>query len=83
MLTPTEKREMLQEIARAADILSPIREDEFSLTEIAEAAGCAYSTAVRGMNALLAEGKVTRRRALLHGRAGWAYRYVKDDDDGC
>lgn len=80
MLTAADKRAMLDEIAEAANILSPIQDDEFTAKELAEAANCSYATAVRGLVQLVEEGVVTRRKAAVNGKAGWAYRYVEEHD---
>ena len=80
-MRPEDKRAMLDEVAQAVGILTPIEDDEISIRELAHHTKCAYVTAARRLEKMVAEGRAVRRQALVNGRTGWAYRWVDDDGD--
>jgi predicted transcriptional regulator len=53
-----------------------IREDEFTVKQFAEKLGCTRSSANRQLEALMREGRVTRR-PIVDGYDRWAYRVVE------
>lgn len=78
-MTDTDKAAILDELIALAGT-SEIEADEWTVGEYAERANCAYSRAQRETEALLAQGIVTRRRALSGGRRVWAYRRAHRDE---
>lgn len=73
-----DKGAILDELIALATT-TEVEPDEWTVGDYAERANCAYSRAQREMEALLAQGIVTRRRALSGGRRVWAYRRANRD----
>ena len=81
-MTGVDRRALWHEIETLSAVPEPMAEDEISVSEFAAHKQIRWGLAYDVLQRLVAEGKMTRRPAILRSRRrGWAYWVVPGTDD--
>ena len=71
-----DKAQLLAELIELTALPAAVGADEIAVSEYVRAMGCSVHTGQKRLDALVAQGTLTRRAASIAGRPCWAYRKV-------